>query len=106
FDVITCSLFLHHLGEDAAIELLQRMSHAAGVILVNDLRRSLPGLVAAYAGSRILTRSSVVRTDALLSVRAGYTMAEARGLATAASLKSARIMPRWPFRWLLHSEQQ
>src|SRR6266545_2413862 len=41
FDVVTCSLFLHHLSEDEAVALLANMEGAARyMILVNDLARS------------------------------------------------------------------
>src|SRR5262245_2113841 len=40
FDVVTCSLFLHHLGEDDAGALLANMAGAARhLVLVNDLSR-------------------------------------------------------------------
>lgn len=102
YDAITCSLFLHHLDEAAAIRLLSRMAAAtAGAVLVNDLRREPAGLLLAYLGSRALSRSRVVRTDATLSVRAAFTLGEARELAAAAGLENASIEPRWPFRFLL-----
>jgi len=40
-DVILCSLFLHHLDDDAAVDLLRRMGRASrSLVLVNDLIRS------------------------------------------------------------------
>ena len=51
YDVIACSLFLHHLDEADAILLLQKMGAAARrLVLVNDLERTrwatgLPGRV-------------------------------------------------------------
>ena len=41
YDVLMCSLFLHHLDEADAVELLRRMSVATRhLLLVNDLRRT------------------------------------------------------------------
>ena len=82
FDVITCSLFLHHLDEGQALTLLRRMRESAGTLaLVNDLDRCTAGWWAAYLGSRILTRSPVVHVDALLSVEGAFTPNEALDLA-------------------------
>ncbi len=102
FDVIVSSLFLHHLPDDAAQRLLQSMGGATRrLILVNDLRRSRWGLVLAHFAGRVLTRSPVVRVDAVRSVRAAFTLAEVRELAAAAGLHGAQIARRWPARFLL-----
>jgi 2-polyprenyl-3-methyl-5-hydroxy-6-metoxy-1,4-benzoquinol methylase len=102
YDVLTTSLFLHHLQEDQAISLLRRMAEAARrLVLVNDLRRSFPGYLFAYVGTRLLSRSHVVHVDGPLSVRAAFTMAEARQLAERAGLAGAKVSWRVPFRFLL-----
>lgn len=102
FDVVTCSLFLHHLERDDAIRLLQRMSQAARrLVLVNDLRRSRLGYWTAWCACRFLTQSRVVRFDGPVSVAAAFTMTEALELAREAGLVGATISPRWPFRFLL-----
>ena len=47
YDVITCSLFLHHLDNDSACDLLRRLGGAGSeLILVNDLSRGLAGFLA------------------------------------------------------------
>jgi SAM-dependent methyltransferase len=102
FDVIVSSLFLHHLDEPEAILLLRKMSQATEqVVLVHDLRRAAAGLYLAFLATRLFTRSEVVHTDALLSVRAAFTLAEVRDLALAAELPGATVVPRWPYRFLL-----
>ena len=51
YDVIACSLFLHHLDEDDAVALLRAMADAAGRgVLVNDLERTRAGYWLAWAG--------------------------------------------------------
>ncbi|MEX2176198.1 MAG: methyltransferase domain-containing protein [Pirellulaceae bacterium] len=102
YDAIVSSLFLHHLDEQPAVRLLRAMAGATErLVLVNDLRRNLPGLWLAHFAGRCLTRSDVVRVDAVRSVRAAYTMAEARDLAAAAGLDGATLARRWPCRFLL-----
>ncbi len=102
FDAVTCSLFLHHLDDQDATILLRRMAEAAGrVVLVNDLRRCRMGWLAAWIGTRLLTRSPVVHYDGPVSVSGAYTPSEALGIANAAGLDGAEVAHRWPWRFLL-----
>jgi 2-polyprenyl-3-methyl-5-hydroxy-6-metoxy-1,4-benzoquinol methylase len=102
YDVIVSSLFLHHLDDEEALQLLRTMAQAAGrLVLVNDLRRSAGGLLLAHLGTRLLSRSRVVHTDGPLSVAAAFTPAEALDLTRRAGLTGARVWRRWPFRFLL-----
>ncbi len=102
YDAIICSLFLHHLGLADAVQLLARMKDAARqLIVINDLERSTPALLLALAATRLFTRSEIVRVDGPLSVRAGFTIPEARALAVAAGCGECTIRRRWPFRFVL-----
>jgi 2-polyprenyl-3-methyl-5-hydroxy-6-metoxy-1,4-benzoquinol methylase len=105
FDVVMCTLFLHHLDPDDAIQLLMRMrSLATQQILVDDLRRTRLGYWLAWAGCRILTRSHVVHVDGPLSVGGAFTPDEALQLAHQAGLKTATIRNHWPQRFLLSAQ--
>ncbi len=101
-DVIVCSLFLHHLEDNLAVDLLRRLSKTTRHLMqVSDLVRSPLGRAYAWVGSRLLTRSPVVRVDALLSVAAAYTPAEAADLAARAGMGNAEIRTVFPARFLL-----
>ena len=87
------------------------MSQELGIVgydsfhfIVGDLERSRLGLALAWAGTRVLSRSPVVHVDALRSVRAAFTLPEARALAEAAGLPHARVTRHWPCRWRLVAE--
>jgi len=102
YDVVTCSLFLHHLHDEEAVRLLRSMAQAAGrLVVLSDLVRSRVGLVLAYLGTRLLSASAVVHLDGPRSVRAAYTVGEARVLTTRAGMDQAEIAPRWPCRYLV-----
>ena len=102
FDVVLCSLFLHHLGDEAAETLLRRMRDAARqLVVVSDLRRTPLGYLFAWAGCRLLSRSRVFHVDGARSVEAAFTMDEVRRLAGRAGLAEARVVARWPQRYLL-----
>lgn len=101
FDVAMCSLFLHHLDGAETVALLRRMAAAAPMVVASDLVRTRVAYALVWIGSRVLTRSPVVRCDALLSVRAAYTPGELLGLARDAGLADIRIRGAGPARMLL-----
>jgi len=102
FDVVLCSLFLHHLADEEAEALLRRMQDAARhLVVVSDLRRTRLGYLFAWVGCRLLSRSRVFHTDGTRSVEAAFAMDEARRLAERAGLTGAHIAARWPQRFLL-----
>jgi 2-polyprenyl-3-methyl-5-hydroxy-6-metoxy-1,4-benzoquinol methylase len=102
FDVVTCSLFLHHLSSDDAVSLLARMKEAAGrLVLVNDLSRSRASFVGVWLACHLLTTSRVVRFDGPASVRSAFTPQEALALAEKAGLTGAIVRRRFPARFLL-----
>ncbi len=102
FDVVTCSLFLHHLSESDAITVLRRLRDAAArLVLVNDMERSVLGYALAWLASRMVTRSPVVHFDGPASARSAFTPAEALALAESAGLPGSRVTPKFPCRYLL-----
>ena len=102
FDVVYCSLFLHHLADDDAIATLRRMTEAARqLVVVSDLRRTDLGYLFAWVGCRMLSRSRVFHVDGTRSVEAAFTTGEARTLAEQAGLHGAEIRECWPQRFLL-----
>lgn len=102
YDVIVCSLFLHHLDEGTAVRLLRGLAASArSLLIVTDLDRSRLGLALAWVGTRLLTRSPVVHVDSLRSVRAAFTQAETRALVKRAGLTRSHITSIWPCRWRL-----
>jgi hypothetical protein len=102
YDVVTSSLFLHHLGDDQAECFLRRMAGLARqLVLVNDLRRGLAGFLLACVATRVLSSSPVVHTDGPRSVKAAFTPDEVFRLARKAGLEGATVERRWPCRFLL-----
>jgi 2-polyprenyl-3-methyl-5-hydroxy-6-metoxy-1,4-benzoquinol methylase len=100
-DLVTCSLFLHHLDRNDAVRALRCMASAAPAGTIVDLDRTLLGMGLAWTASRTLSRSSVVHFDATASVRAAWTADEAQSMAREAGLREARVVRAWPERWVL-----
>ena len=101
FDIAHCGLFLHHLDPPQVQHVLRQMSVAAKCVIVQDLCRSWVGLSLACVVPRLLTRSRIVHTDAVRSVRGAYTIEEMRQLAQGAGLDGVTIRGVRPERLLL-----
>jgi 2-polyprenyl-3-methyl-5-hydroxy-6-metoxy-1,4-benzoquinol methylase len=103
FDVLTNSLFLHHLVEpENVVELLAQMRRvAARRVVISDLRRCRRGWVGAWIGCRVLSRSPIVHHDGPASVRAAWTVSELKGMAERAGMTGASIRSVRPWRMLL-----
>ena len=102
YDLVCSTLFLHHLTEEEAIDLLGGMAAACRrSILLQDLRRTRLGFVFAYFGLLTLTRSEVAKSDGLVSVGAAFKIAEVRALCRRAGLEGARVRPCWPQRYTI-----
>ena len=92
YDILVCTLFLHHLDEPNAVSfLLRRMAGATRrLVLVDDLIRSRLGYALAVLGCRSLTRSPIVHNDGPVSVRGAFRLDEVRRMAERAGLYTAR----------------
>lgn len=102
FDVICCSLFLHHLDEEDVVRLLMSMKNTAGkMVLVSDLIRSRIGYVLCWAGIRLLTRSRICHVDGPLSVEGAFTVKEITTLTEQAGLRGTVLTRHWPERFLI-----
>ncbi len=101
FDIIYCTLFLHHLTDDEAQRLLQAMYRSATqLVLIDDLRRTQLGYTLAVLGCRLLSRSPIVHVDGPLSVRAAFNEAELIAMSDRCSLPRPSIVRHWPSRFL------
>lgn len=102
YDVVICTLFLHHLDDADAVTTLRRMAEAAERrVVVDDLCRSRLGYGLAWFGVRLLTRSPVVHVDGPRSVEAAFTPSEAAELARQAGWTDVSIRSHWPERFLM-----
>jgi SAM-dependent methyltransferase len=92
FDVVLCSLALHHFAPGEAVQVLREMDRLSRIgFILNDIRRSYAGYVAAWAASRIATRNRLTRHDMPLSVLRAYTPDELRALLRQADILDATV---------------
>ncbi|MDQ3226177.1 MAG: methyltransferase domain-containing protein, partial [Chloroflexota bacterium] len=99
FDVVLCSLALHHFAPPDAVRVLREMDRLCRTgFIVNDIRRSAAGYVAAWIASRLATRNRLTRHDMPLSVRRAYTPGELRALLQEAGIAGAIVTTHPLFR--------
>jgi len=102
YDVLISSLFLHHLTDEEAGTLLQKMARSCRLgFLVSDLERRPSGYWLAATVPHLLTRSPVVHSDSVKSVRAAFRRDELALLAREAGLCNFELSRCWPCRMLL-----
>ena len=75
FDLVTCSLLIHHLEREQIIQFVNQALRVARVaVLLNDLRREPFHLALMYAGYPLFARLTL--HDGIASVRRAYTPQE------------------------------
>jgi ubiquinone/menaquinone biosynthesis C-methylase UbiE len=98
FDLVSCSLFVHHLEPDEVVlfarEALRVARHG---LLINDLVRRPAHLAAVYAGYA-LYRSRITRHDSVASVRRAYTVEEMKRMLEHAGAAEIEIRRFFLFR--------
>lgn len=92
FDIVLCSLALHHFPPPDAVRVLAEMDRVSRVgFLVNDLARSRPGYIGARLVGWLATRNRITRHDAPLSALRAYTPRELRTLLAMAGVTDVEI---------------
>jgi 2-polyprenyl-3-methyl-5-hydroxy-6-metoxy-1,4-benzoquinol methylase len=90
FDLVSCSLFAHHLDEQQLTQFMREGLRASRcALLINDLIRHPLHLAFAFAGFPIM-RSRVAWLDGLTSVRRAYVPDEIRSM-LASPLSANRV---------------
>jgi hypothetical protein len=98
FDLVSSTLFLHHLAPDEALKFARESLRVSRVaVLVNDLVLNPLHLALAYAGAAIY-RSRITRNDAPASVKQAYTIEEMSGFFRGAGAAKVETQRHFLFR--------
>jgi len=85
FDIVLCSLALHHFPWAEAVEVLRSLDALAlRGVLVSDLERSLRGVLGIYLLTSTVFRNPMTRFDGRLSIRRAFSFREMHELAVEA----------------------
>lgn len=82
YDIVLCSLALHHFSDEAAVQLLSRaLQLSARFVLVADLRRAWVTSIGVYLLTAFIFREPMTRNDARASAARAFSFEEFRLLA-------------------------
>lgn len=102
YDVIICSLFLHHFKTDALVSLLSRLKKQVRLaVLINDLHRHPLAYYSIQGITKAFSQSYLVKNDAPLSVLRAFKRADWQHILQQADISAYRLKWRWAFRWQL-----
>ena len=102
YDIIITALFCHHFKEKALEELFVYMQQKSKIgFLINDLHRHPLAYYSIKWLTQIFSSSYLVKNDACLSVRRGFSLAELQQLLPQNTFKNIKIHWKWAFRWLI-----
>lgn len=104
FDITHASLFLHHLNDIQVMTVLRIMQRLGRVgVIWNDLVRSR--LTMGMARIATLAAPAIVKHDAIVSIRAGFTRREALDLAQRVGLEHVAFSTCLFYRFTLTSKR-
>lgn len=100
-DFVIASLFLHHFEDESAAALLRGFSRVAReAFVINDLRRHPLAWISIILLTRIFTRNRLVRNDAAVSVKRGFTDHDIRRIVQLAGVR-VRVVRHFPYRYII-----
>jgi ubiquinone/menaquinone biosynthesis C-methylase UbiE len=102
FDVVLCSLALHHFSDADAVAILQSINHIArSGCIINDLRRNRIAIGLSKLMAHTIITNPIARFDAPASCERAFTIAEWRAMAARAGLQNFTIRRHRFFRMAL-----
>jgi SAM-dependent methyltransferase len=102
FDIVLCSLTLHHFAEADAVAILRRIHDIArSGYIINDLRRNQVAIRLSQLMAHTIITNPIARFDAPASCERAFTVAELRALALRAGMTDFTIRRHRFFRMVL-----
>lgn len=100
FDIVTCTLTLHHFKNDQIEEILQDFYHKSGIgVVINDLHRSRKAYHLFRAFCKVFIDNKIARDDGLTSILRGFKKKDLKKFAAGIPAKKQEIRWKWAFRY-------
>lgn len=101
-DIVTASLFLHHFSSGELATVCATLARAARLgVVINDLHRHPLAWAGIWLLTRLFSRNRMIRNDAPLSVRRGFTARDFEHLRAALPDHALSYHWRPMFRWMI-----
>ncbi len=100
FDVMVGTLFFHHFSSEQLIEFFKQAKQQVSLgIVINDIHRHWFAYYSIRWLTQILSKSSMVKFDAPLSVLRAFRKTELKDIMERAGISNYTIRWMWAFRW-------
>ncbi len=109
FDILLCTLTLHHFKDQEIIELLQRFYDQVNMgIVINDLHRSKAAYRLFQAFCGVFVNNEIARKDGLTSILRGFKKEEIQHYSSCLSTSKQEINWKWAYRyqWIIEKENK
>jgi 2-polyprenyl-3-methyl-5-hydroxy-6-metoxy-1,4-benzoquinol methylase len=89
YDLVLCSLVLHHFSSEEAVQVLRQARHLSRrFVLVSDLRRGVLASAGVFLLTALVFRDPMTKYDARLSAARAFTFKELREMAECAGWRN------------------
>ncbi len=100
YDIVLCTLTLHHFKEDEIIKLLNIFNANSKIgIVINDLQRSAIAYRLFQGLSFVFSLNNMTKQDGLTSILRGFKKRELINFSEKLKLKNYKIHWKWAFRY-------
>jgi 2-polyprenyl-3-methyl-5-hydroxy-6-metoxy-1,4-benzoquinol methylase len=100
YDIVLCTLTLHHFKEDDIIKLLEIFKRRAKIgVVINDLERSWVAYRLFQALAFVCGLNRLSREDGLVSILRGFKKRELEQFTERIGFKNAVVRWKWAFRY-------
>lgn len=100
FDIVLCTLTLHHFKDPQIIEIMNNFYRQATIgVVINDLHRSRQAYYLFKAFCFVFIRNDIAREDGLTSVLRGFKRKDLEKFASQIPSKKQIIKWKWAYRY-------
>jgi len=107
FDIILCTLTLHHFKDSQIVELLNQLYAQAKIgVVVNDLHRNSSAYILFQAFCAVFVNNEIARKDGLTSILRGFKKEDIKYFTEKIPATQHEISWKWAFRyqWIIRKE--
>lgn len=100
FDIILCTLTLHHFKNDEIEEILDGFYRQATLgVVINDLHRSKQAYFLFKAFCKVFINNKIAKDDGLTSILRGFKKKDLKRFASRIPSKNQKIKWKWAYRY-------
>ncbi len=107
FDIVLCTLTLHHFKDPEIKEIMTGFYRQAGLgVVINDLHRSRQAYMLFRAFCKVFINNKIAREDGLTSILRGFKKKELKKFAAQLPAAKQEIKWKWAYRyqWIIQKQ--